>query len=162
MTRDADPELAALRQMTVAELRARFVELLGEPPRSRHKQHLVRRLAWRIQALREGDLSERARQRAAELARDADLRLGTPRRPKAKPVASYAAPPRAPDKRLPMPGTILVRPYAGQTLQVLVLEQGFEYEGQIYRSLTAVARQITGQHWNGFHFFGLNSKGAVA
>ena len=61
-----------------------------------------------------------------------------------------------------MPGTILVRQYAGQTLQVTVLEQGFEYDGRIYKSLTAVAKRITGKHWNGFHFFGLNRKGASA
>ncbi len=58
-----------------------------------------------------------------------------------------------------MPGTILVRQYAGQTLQVMVLEQGFEYDGQLYKSLTAVAKRITGKHWNGFHFFGLSKKG---
>ena len=68
----------------------------------------------------------------------------------------------APDKRLPMPGTILVRQYAGQTLQVQVLERGFEYDGQNYKSLTAVTKRITGRHWNGYHFFGLNNEGAIA
>ena len=160
MTKDADRDVAAMRQMTVGELRARFVELFGEPPRSRHKEHLVRRIAWGRQARAEGDLSERARRRAAELARDTDLRLGGPR--KAKAVVSAPAGLAAPDKRLPMPGTILVRQYADQTLQVMVLEQGFEYDGQIYQSLTAVAKRITGKHWNGFHFFGLNRKGARA
>jgi hypothetical protein len=160
MTKDADRDVAAMRQMTVGELRARFVELFGEPPRSRHKEHLVRRIAWGQQARAEGDLSERARRRAAELARDADLRLGAPR--KAKAVVSTPSGLGAPDKRLPMPGTILVRQYVGQTLQVMVLEQGFEYDGQIYQSLTAVARRITGKHWNGFHFFGLSNKGARA
>ncbi len=60
-----------------------------------------------------------------------------------------------------MPGTILLRQYAGRTVQVQVREQGFEYDGQIYTSLTAVAKQITGRHWNGFHFFGLAKKGVV-
>jgi hypothetical protein len=160
MTKDADRDVAAMRQMTVGELRARFVELFGEPPRSRHKEHLVRRIAWGRQARAEGDLSERARRRAAELARDTDLRLGAPRKAKSKAVAPTPSGLGAPDKRLPMPGTILVRQYAGQTLQVMVLEQGFEYDGQIYKSLTAVAKRITGKHWNGFHFFGLNRKGA--
>ena len=151
-----------MRQMSAGELRARFVELFGEPPRSRQKEHLVRRIAWRLQAQREGDLTERARRRAAELARDADLRLGAPRKAKAKAVVSTPSGLGAPDKRLPMPGTILVRQYVGQTLQVMVLKQGFEYDGQIYESLTAVAKQITGKHWNGFHFFGLSKKGARA
>ena len=60
------------------------------------------------------------------------------------------------DPRLPLPGTILVRGYRGRTRQVKVLEQGFEYDGQSYGSLTAVTKQITGQHWNGYHFFGLS------
>ncbi len=51
-----------------------------------------------------------------------------------------------------------MRCYRRQTLQVKVLAQGFEYDDRVYRSLTAVARQITGKHWNGYHFFGL-SKG---
>ena len=152
MTNHADRDTAALRRMTVGQLQARFVELFGEPPRSRHKEHLVRRVAWRLQALREGDLTERARRRAAELAQDADLRL-KPRREKSNVTVSTAAKTAARDERLPIPGTILVRQYAGQTLQVQVLERGFEYDGQFYKSLTAVAKQITGKHWNGYHFF---------
>ncbi len=54
-----------------------------------------------------------------------------------------------------MPGTLLVRSYRGETRQVKVLDDGFEYDGRLYRTLTAVAKRITGQHWNGFHFFGL-------
>ena len=65
---------------------------------------------------------------------------------------------RCSNVRVPPPGTLLVRCYRRQTLQVKVLEQGFEYDDRRYRSLTAVARQITGKHWNGYHFFGL-SKG---
>ena len=160
MTSEIEQEVAAMRQMSAGQLQARYTELFGEPPRSRHKEHLVRRIAWGRQARAEGDLSERARRRADELAREADLRLGAPR--KAKAVGSAPARLAAPDKRLPMPGTILVRHYAGQTLQVMVLEQGFEYDGRIYKSLTAVARRITGKHWNGFHFFGLNKKGVIA
>ena len=145
-------ELSRMRHMALGELRARFVELFGEPPRSRHKEHLVRRIAWRLQALTEGDLSQRARRRAAELASDADLRLG-PLREKSKATVSTAAKTAARDERLPMPGTILVRQYAGRMLQVQVLERGFEYDGQIYKSLTAVAKAVTGKHWNGYHFF---------
>ena len=72
-------EIQALREMSVSELHARYREVFGEEPRSRNKDFLWRRIAWRIQALREGDLSERARQRAAELARDTDVRLRAPR-----------------------------------------------------------------------------------
>ena len=155
MTLDIDQEIVALRQMTVCQLRSRHQELFGEPPRSAHKQHLVRRIAWRIQALAEGDLSERARRRAAELACDADLRIRAPRK---KPLGAYqhtndSSPPR--DPRLTLPGTLLVRSYRGENRQVKVLEQGFEYSDDIYSSLTAVVHKITGKHWNGYHFFGL-------
>ena len=161
MTQNADCEAAVMRQLTVGELRSRFIEVFGEPPRTRHKEHLVRRIAWRLQSQREGDLSERARRRAAELAREADLRLSPPRKAKAKVVVATSAGLAATDNRLPMPGTILVRQYAGQTMQVQVLERGFEYDGQIYKSLTAVAERITGKHWNGYHFFGLNKQGSI-
>src|SRR5215204_3314843 len=70
--------IRALREMTVDELRAKHLELFGEETRSRHKDFLWKRVAWRMQALEEGDLSERAKRRAAELARDADVRVRAP------------------------------------------------------------------------------------
>src|SRR5262245_57970891 len=72
-------EVAALARMTVAELRTRFAELFHEPTRANNRTWLIKRIAWRLQALAEGDLSERARRRAIELANDADLRLSAPR-----------------------------------------------------------------------------------
>jgi hypothetical protein len=61
--------------------------------------------------------------------------------------------------RLPMPGAVIIRQYKGETIEVKVLPKGFEYEGEIYRSLSAVARKVTGTHWNGYHFFQLGRKG---
>ncbi len=106
MTKNADCDVAAMRQLTVGELKTLFTEVFAEPPRTRHKEHLVRRIAWRLQAQRDGDLSERARRRAAELAREADLRFGAPRKAKAKAVIPTPTQFAAADKRLPMPGTI--------------------------------------------------------
>ena len=63
MTHNIGQQVAALRQLTAGQLRDRYAELFGEPPRSGHREHLVRRIAWRMQARREGDLSERARRR---------------------------------------------------------------------------------------------------
>jgi hypothetical protein len=143
--------------MAPQELRARYAELFGERPSTQNKGWLLKRLAWRIQALAEGDLSQRARQRAAELANDADLRTTPPRAPRAgagaAPAAAPAAAPPPLDRRLPPPGTVLTRTYKGARLQVRVLASGFEYDGQAYRSLSAVARAITGSHCNGFLFF---------
>src|SRR5262249_39172884 len=72
-------ELAGLEHLTVPELRHQYARLFGEPTWAANRAWLVKRIAWRMQALAEGDLSERARRRAAELANDADLRLGPPR-----------------------------------------------------------------------------------
>lgn len=72
-------EIEALRHMTLAQLKKRYVEVFGEETRSHHKHFLFRRIAWRIQALAEGGLSERARCRAMEIANDADLRVRAPK-----------------------------------------------------------------------------------
>src|SRR5439155_5101247 len=131
-------EVAALPRLCVSELRARFAVVFGEPTPSHNKVWLVKRIAWRLQAQAEGDLSERARQRAAALVADADLRLSAP-----SAQATTATPEQPPNLRLPTddrrprPGTILTRRYKGRTLQVEVLDHGFACEGQVYRSLSA-------------------------
>jgi len=147
-------EVAALRRLSIAQLRQRFAELFDETTNASNRTWLSKRILWRMQALAEGDLSQRARQRADQLARDADLRLNAPHNkttttPPPQP-ANIAAPI---DQRLPPPGTILTRPYKGQLIQVQVLSEGFAYAGRIYPSLSAVAKTITGSHTNGFHFF---------
>ena len=103
-------EISRLRQMTVSQLRDKYREVFGEPTRAGNKDFLFKRIAWRIQSLEEGDLSERARHRAAELARDADLRTTAPRTPTAKGVTDNAIgaipAPVVADKRIPPPGTV--------------------------------------------------------
>src|SRR5262249_46686472 len=71
-------EIAAFARLRVSELRAKFAEVCGEPTPSHNKVWLVKRIAWRLQARAEGDLSERARRRVTELIADADLRLSAP------------------------------------------------------------------------------------
>jgi len=159
-------ELAALPQLTVAALRGRYAQVFGEATRVGNKAWLVKRIAWRLQALAEGDLSARARRRAAELANDADLRLSPPLSTPTLPVSpADSRPARFPGKRhkrLPPAGTILTRPYKGTIVQVRVLEHGFVYEGTIYASLSAVAKAITGSHCSGRLFFRLLPKGAAS
>jgi hypothetical protein len=84
MQQNLEKEVARYRQMTVIELRTRYAELFGESTGVTNMGWLCKRLAWRLQALAEGDLSERGRRRASELACDADLRLLPPRQPHAK------------------------------------------------------------------------------
>jgi len=158
-------EIATLQRLPIGQLRQRFAELFGEATAASNRTWLVKRIAWRLQALAEGDLSERARRRAAELARDADLRLNPPRSRTA--TATTPEPVRVPapvDPRVPPPGTILTRPYKGQLVQVQVLTEGFAYAGRVYPSLSAVAKAVTGSHTNGFHFFRntLNNKKETA
>lgn len=155
-------EIESLRRLTVGGLREKYLEVFGEDSRSNHKNFLFRRIAWRLQANAEGDLSERARRRALEIANDADLRIRAPKNFAAtesdvagRTVAGVIDGKR--DCRLPSPGTLLTRAFKGQTFVVTVLADGFEYEGHTYRSLSAIASSITGTHWNGLAFFGLNS-----
>jgi hypothetical protein len=164
MTVNVGKELAALQRMTVKELKARYAEVFAENTNAANKAWLIKRIAWRLQALAEGDLSERARRRAAEIANDADLRLSPPKA-KAAPAAGAVAErtmtgtlANKGDDRLPLPGTILTREYKGAVVQVQVLSNGFEYEGVVYKSLSAVAKAITGQHVNGYAFFKLGQQ----
>jgi hypothetical protein len=168
---DLDQAIAALQRLTVTQLRERYLESFGEPTRSCNRDFLFKRLAWRLQSLAEGGLSERARRRAQELARDADLRMTLPRPPTQHGAALGTAPGAVPaartvtlpvprvtaHDRLPIPGTVLTRTYRGQRVDVTVLPDGFEHEGQVYRSLSAVAKAVTGSHWNGHLFFGLTT-----
>ena len=152
-------EVEILKSKTVKQLKNKYLEVYGEETKSHNKQFLIKRIAWRLQANFEGGLSERARKRALAIANDADLRI---RVPKDNENENHSAVQRTKvrkfsnDNRLPKPGTILTRKYKGNMLVVTVLEKGFDYDGHVYRSLTAVAEKITGTQWNGYNFFKLN------
>jgi hypothetical protein len=151
-------QIEALRDMTIAELREAYQQAFGEPTTSRHKDFLRKRIAWRLQANEHGGLSGRSLRRAEELADDSDLRLVAPKSGVGRTVVGSFTPTH--DRRLPMPGAVLTREYRGRTIAVTVLDEGFEYEGAVYRSLTAVAKAVTGSHWNGYLFFSI-AKGAT-
>jgi len=159
-------EVRLMKQMTSRDLQRRYAEVFGEEARSNNKAFLFKRIAWRIQVLQEGDISELARRRAHEIACDADLRIRAPKDFEEMPITP-PAPQRTltadldvkTDDRLPMEGAELVRHYKGREVIVNVLEDGFMFEGQRYRSLSAIANEVTGKHWNGFDFFGLRKKG---
>jgi erythromycin esterase-like protein len=146
-------EIESLRKLKTKELKRRYLELFGEASRSSNHQHLFRRIAWRLQARDEGDLSERARDRAMQLAADVDLRLRAPRG-FWKQLDGVGADAER-DARLPAVGTVLTRHYQGRAITVTVLKEGFLCDGQVYRSLSAVAHRVTGTRWNGLLFFGL-------
>lgn len=151
-------EIEAVRRLKTVALKRRYRELFGEDSRSSNQARLFRRVAWRLQALAAEDLSERARERARELAMDADLRLRAPRGFWKELEAATEERKAARDPRLPPAGTELTRKHNGHFIRVRVLEDGFEYKGRRYQSLSAVACQATGTRWNGFLFFGLKKQ----
>jgi len=157
-------EVESLRRAGVTSLQKRYRELFQQEARSRHREHLFRKIVWRLQALAEGELSERALARAREIANDADLRIIAP-----PDFFSVSGQPveiipgnqgkKRNDPRLPMVGAMLRRSWKGRTILVEVLAKGFQYEGRQYPSLSNIAFEITGTRWNGFSFFGLMRKG---
>jgi hypothetical protein len=144
--RDAPRLLGQLDRMTVDQLAAKYLELYGEPTRSRNGGYLRKRLAWRIQEAAYGGLSHSALERIKQLGDTLpeSWRMRS---------ANITKPSR--DPRLPPAGTILKREYGGRLHEVTVLSDGFEYAGRRFDTLSAVAQSITNSRWNGFTFFGL-------
>ena len=145
-------EIKKLRAMKVPDLVDRYTEVFGKPPRVKHREHLWKRIAWKIQEQKFGGLSELAKRRLEELISEIDLPLAQNQRS----VSGFVKNPRRPDD--PAPGTVLVRQWHGQEIRVLALEHGYEWNGELFRSLTAVARAVTGSKWNGRLFFGLTKR----
>jgi hypothetical protein len=145
-------EINRFRQMTVGELRIEWERLYGEPSRSRNKEFLFRRCAYRVQELVYGGLSDTATTRLAELTPSGFVRAQIPR--------GYVPGPAKPirDRRLPLPDSTLVRRYKGVDVRVVVLDDGFEYDGRRYDSLSEIAFAVTGSHWSGPLFFGLRKR----
>ena len=137
-------QLATLQNMTLEQLREKWLDLYGSDPPRYKKQFLVKRLAHRIQELFYGGLSESAKTRLRQIAQD-------------DPVATVER--KVPEERKSneniLPGTRFVRVWNDRRYEVVAREKGFEYDGRIFRSLSAVAREITGTRWNGKVFFGL-------
>ena len=150
MALNVQHELSQLRSMTVSQLQAKYAEVFGEATNGRHKQWLIKRIAWKMQANEWGGLSERARRRAKELAQGTDLRLNPPKQ------HAIPKPDETQPKRLPPPGNTLTRTYKGRQIVVTVHEKHFEWDGRPFSSLSAVAKAITGSHMNGYRFFRLD------
>ena len=145
-------EVAALRQLDVAGLAARFEKLYGQPPRIKHKDWLFGRVAWKVQEQALGGLDAVARERLATLMAETPLSL-----PDGTRTAS-ARFTRRDSNGAPSPGTTLTRIWRNQEIVVRVTDAGFEWNGTPYRSLSAVAREVTGVRWNGRLFFSLVSR----
>ena len=158
MSLNIKKEVAALSRMTVGQLQDKYFDVYGETTKGRHKQWLIKRIAWRMQVNEFGGLSDRAVARARGIANTADLRIIPPCDPTEVPERipdRMQLHPAKQDDRLPAPGLTIPRVYKGVEYIVTVMESGFEFEGELYKSLSAIAKKITGQHWNGYRFFKL-------
>jgi hypothetical protein len=139
--------IAKLERMTTSQLRDEWRRVIGGDPRSFNRRFLFKRVAWAVQAKEYGGLSARAQARLEELLPYAETWMPIGRR-------GLADPPPATATTAPTPGTVLTRTYKGRTVAALMRDDGrFEHDGEIYDSLSAVAKAITGSHWNGNLFF---------
>lgn len=158
---DVRRRIDAVRRLTVDQMQAEYLRVFGEITHSRNRQFLFKRIAWRIQVNEFGGLSDRARRRANEIVDDRDIRLRCPKSFAA--VNTVEAQSRTEtsmletnyDSRKPAVGSVIVKKYKGQDIRVEVRKGGYEYEGLVYASLSAVAKKITGTQWNGYLFFNL-------
>lgn len=148
-----EERLATLETMTTPQLKEEWRAVFGEDPRTGNRRWMQKRLAWALQAEEYGGLSPEAERRIQELLPEALKWLPWG-------FASFPARVAAgsPARRRDLtPGTTLTRRYKGKTIVVLIRGDGqFEYEGCMFRSLTAVVERVTGgAHWSGRHFFRL-------
>lgn len=149
MTTDPIPaRLAALKTTSTAELKQQWRDIFASEPPPFNRRYLESRLAYRIQELAYGGLKPETVRRLEALGEQLDGGNVVTRRIRTD--------------RKPMAGTRLIRDYQGNEQIVTVLQDGFEWQGRPYQSLSAIARAITGTRWNGWVFFGLkNHKGAA-
>ena len=137
-------QIAALKTMPAPELRKQWQRLFDTPPPRYNRRFLESRLAYRIQELAYGGLKPATVVRLEALGEQLDGGNITVRRQRA-------------DER-PISGTRLVREYRGIEHTVTIRPDGYEWQGRPYRSLSAIARGITGTRWNGLVFFGLRNR----
>ncbi|MBL7196965.1 MAG: DUF2924 domain-containing protein [Candidatus Omnitrophica bacterium] len=144
-------EIEKLNNATFEQVREKYQGLFNvkETPCD-NKIYLLKRIIYKLQELEYGGLSKEAQDKIEELTKEFD------------PINNIALRPSIPkervllrDRRLPIPGTVITKEYKGNNFQVKVLEKGFEYNSKVYKSLTAVAKAVTGAHWNGYLFFNL-------
>jgi Protein of unknown function (DUF2924) len=145
-TSQLSDRLAALAELSLADLRLEWRRLFRADPPRLSRDIMMRAIAYRLQEMAHGGASKMTRRRLMSLA--AEFETG-----------GTIAPPPGPKIK---PGSRLVREWRGRTHTVCVTDDGFEFQGKAYRSLTRIARDITGAQWSGPRFFGLTKRSATA
>jgi hypothetical protein len=150
-------DLDRLARATPSELQRFYRQIFGCDVPAGSTELARRKIAWHAQSWREGGLPESARKHALAIARESSLRIQMRRGSSELSLrhSTVTGIVSNHDSRLPMAGSIIVKEHRGKTLMVRVLDDGFEYDGRRFASLSAIAKEITGTKWNGFLFFGL-------
>lgn len=147
-------EVLALNHKPLKDLKEKYQELYG-PKKvvTANRMFLIKRILYKLQEQEHGGISQTAKDKA-----DALIKKHDPVNNKSAKSKNGDAKKSNRDPRLPIPGSIITKVYKGKKLEVKTLEKGFEYKGKVYRSLSVIAKDVTGNIWNGFLFFGLNKK----
>ncbi len=149
-------QIMELKEKSLAELKAKYEELFpGQQAPSNNKVFLWRKIAYRIQELEYGGISTETQTKIQQLIQQYDPINNKALRPDATTENQPKKHDLSRDKRLPIPGTVIIKEYKGIKLEIKILESGFEYHNKVYKSLTAIAKEVTGAHWNGYLFFNL-------
>lgn len=149
-------QIVALKNAPVKELQRKYGELFNTSEAPTAKAYLIKKIANKLQEAECGGLSNEAKTKIMELTEKYDPINNKTLRPQVfssgKSVVSL---PFSRDKRLPIPGTVIHKKYKGQDINVKICEKGFEYKDKYYRTLSAVAYEVTSCHWNGYLFFNI-------
>jgi hypothetical protein len=135
-------QIMALQNKTTKELNDLWDKMFGIPPAVASRQHIIAKLAYRIQELAYGGLDEATENKIQAAVRE----ISRSKKSGEKPFKKF----------MPMIGTKIVKEYRGAMHEVMVISNGFSYAGAVYSSLSAVAQKITGTKWNGYKFFQLS------
>lgn len=144
-------QITNLNNLTYEELKVLYVTLHGSEPLAYNRDYIIKRLAYRLQEIAYGGLSERVRKKLD------DVLVENGYDENAMPIKKHCGSHKSP-KNHPVIGCTFIREWNGKRYQVTTIADGFEFEGEKYRSLSAIAKVITGSHWNGRAFFGLDKR----
>lgn len=149
-------QIMAFRDVSIEELVKKYQELFpGKKAPTNNKIFLWKQIAYKLQEIEYGGLSAEAKDKLKDLVQQYDPINNKAYRPKEPSDKNLQKQSSLKDSRLPIPGSTITKTYKGNDIQVKVLDKGFEYKGRLYKSLSAIAKEITGNHWNGYIFFGL-------
>ena len=144
-------KIQALKETPLRALQEAYTGYFPGKKASNNRTYLWRRVVYGMQQLEYGELSVKAKAKLTELMNAYDPVNNA----LLKPQGSAPGNTHKRDRRLPLSGTIITKDYKNTKIQVKALDKGFEYNGKVYKSLTAIAQEITKNHWNGFLFFNL-------